>query len=369
MTPNRILRWGILGAAEIARKNWKAIQLSSNSTVRAVASRELERTRQFINDCQAEAPMEKVPQSFASYADLLASDSVDAVYIPLPTGVRQEWVLRAAEAGKHILCEKPCAATLADLEEMLDVCRRNRVQFMDDVMFVHSERFSKLREVLDDGQAIGTIRRIESAFSFPGSPEFFAGNIRMNSGLEPLGCLGDLGWYCIRLALWVMNWQMPLEVSGRLLSEGRANQSPAAVPTEFSGELAFKDGVSAGFYCSFKTALQQTAIISGTNGYAKLSDFVLPFAGKEISFELRRSEFRVKGCNFHMHTDQKTIRVPESSHGHKNAQETNCFRHFAAQVLSGKLDESWPEAALKTQKVLSGCLASSRNNSCPVRLD
>jgi predicted dehydrogenase len=367
-TQNSKLRWGILGAAEIARKNWKAIQLTGNSAVTAVASRDPDRARQFIAQCQSEAPMENVPTAFDSYEELLASNSVDAVYIPLPTGVRKEWVLRAAQAGKHVLSEKPCAPTVADLEEMLEACRRNNVQFMDDVMFVHSQRFSKLREVLDDGQNIGKIRRIESAFSFPGSQDFFAGNIRMHSELEPLGCLGDLGWYCIRLALWAMNWEMPLEVTGRLLSEGRAQRSPAAVPTEFSGELIFKNGVSAGFYCSFKTALQQTATISGTNGYAQLSDFVLPFAGEEMSFELRRSEFRVKGCDFHMHTESKTIRIPESSHGRKDSQETNSFRNFANQVLSGKLNEAWPEAALKTQKVVCACLDSAGNKSRPLPL-
>ena len=78
------LRWGILGTAQIARKNWKAIQLSGNSTVVAVASRDAERARRFIAECQAQAPMEAVPKAIGSYEELLASESVDAVYIPLP---------------------------------------------------------------------------------------------------------------------------------------------------------------------------------------------------------------------------------------------------------------------------------------------
>src|SRR5262245_44521492 len=103
------LRWGILGTAEIARKNWKAIAQAGNATLTAVASRDLERSRAFIGQCQAQAPFPTLPRAFASYKDLLASDQVDAVYIPLPTGLRKEWVLRAAESGKHVLCEKPCA--------------------------------------------------------------------------------------------------------------------------------------------------------------------------------------------------------------------------------------------------------------------
>src|SRR2546425_11835460 len=87
------LRWGILGTAEIARKNWKAIQLTGNSTVAAVASRDLERSRRFIAECQAEAPMEAAAKAFGSYQDLLTSGEVDAVYIALPTGLRGGWVL------------------------------------------------------------------------------------------------------------------------------------------------------------------------------------------------------------------------------------------------------------------------------------
>src|SRR5580765_1627176 len=145
---NSKLRWGILGTAEIARKNWKAIQLTGNSRVAAVASRELEKSCKFITECQAEAPMEMPAKPFASYQDLIASNEVDAVYIPLPTGLRSEWVLRAAESGKHVVCEKPCARTVPEFQKMLEVCRRNAVQFMDGVMFVHSQRFQRFREVL-----------------------------------------------------------------------------------------------------------------------------------------------------------------------------------------------------------------------------
>src|SRR5438067_858547 len=116
---------------------------------------------------------------------------------------------------------------------MLQVCRRHKVQFMDGVMFMHSARLPKLREVL--AREIGQVRRITSAFSFVGNEEFFANNIRTSQALEPFGCLGDLGWYCIRLALWVMNDQLPERVSGRVLQS--AGKKSGAVPAEFSGEL------------------------------------------------------------------------------------------------------------------------------------
>src|SRR6266436_2423023 len=94
-------RWGIIGTANIARKNWKAIRNAGNSALVAVASRDRDRARRFIDECQADAPLPRVPVP-CTYEELLGRADVDAVYLPLPTGVRKPWVLRAAEAGKHV---------------------------------------------------------------------------------------------------------------------------------------------------------------------------------------------------------------------------------------------------------------------------
>lgn len=358
----KLVRWGILSTANIARKNWKAIRNSGNSTVAAVASRNLERARQFISECQGDAPMEATPRACGSYGELLRSAEVDAVYIPLPTGLRKEWVLAAARQGKHIVCEKPCAVSLADLHEMLDVCRKHNVQFMDGVMFMHGRRLEQIRHLIDEQAELGDLKRITSAFSFLGGEEFFAGNIRVDSRLEPYGCLGDLGWYCIRLALWVMKEKLPRGVTGRILREAGRSDSPAPIPAEFSGELFFDGGVSSAFYCSFVTATEQWAFLSGSKGYLRLADFVLPFFGEETRFEVNSAVFEVNGCDFNMEPHRRTIAVPEYSNSHESAQETNLFRNFAAQVLSGKLQQGWPEMALKTQQVMNACLQSARSN-------
>ena len=351
------VRFGILGAANIAQKNWKGIRNSGNATVTGVGSRDFEKCREFIARCQAEAPMEKMPRAFGSYDEVLASADVDAVYIPLPTGIRKEWVLKAAAAGKHVICEKPCAATVADLEEMLAVCQEHKVQFMDGVMFMHSRRLERIGEVLKSGDGIGAIKRITSAFTFGSTPEFISGNIRTHSALEPLGCLGDLGWYCIRFALWAMDWQMPVEVTGRTISQINRGNSP--VPIDFAGELFFDDGISAGFHCSFIAANQQWAKIGGDQGYLELEDFVLPFAGSELRFQVQKTEFHVNGCDFKMEPNTKSFTVSEHSHGDPNAQESNLFRSFSNQVLSGKLNTSWPEIALKTQRISCACFESA----------
>src|SRR5262245_72229 len=278
--PATTCRWGILGTATIARKNWKAIHNAPSAMLMAVASRDRARAQRFIEECQAHTPFSTVPSACGGYEELLARDDIDAVYLPLPTAVRKEWVVRAAKAGKHILCEKPCAVTSADLGEILDACRRSNVQFMDGVMFMHSRRLGLMRRVLDNQQAVGAIRRIATQFSFKASDEFLSGNIRVQSDLEPLGCLGDLGWYNIRFSLWAMNEQLPRSVTGRLLGE-HAGQGGLPVPVEFSGELLYPNGVSASFYCSFRTENQQWAHVSGTRGQLYVDDFVLPYFGCE----------------------------------------------------------------------------------------
>ena len=367
MSANK-LRWGILSTAQIARKNWKAIRLSGNGTVVAVASRDVAKARQFIAECQPGEPMETIPRALGSYEELLASPEVEAVYIPLPTRLRKEWVLRAAAAGKHIVCEKPCANSVADLREMIEACRANRVQFIDGVMFMHSARLPAMRAVLDDGKSVGEIKRITSSFSFCAPPEFFAGNIRANSEMERFGCLGDLGWYTIRFALWAMNWRRPRRVTGRILQEVAAPSGGAAVPTEFSGELLWENGVSSGFYCSFLTANEQCALVSGTQGYLRLADFVAPFHGAELTFEVNHAVHNVQGCDFNMEAHWRRVTVPEHSNSHSTAQETNLFRNFADQARSGVLNASWPEMALQTQQVMEACFESARDENRVVEI-
>ncbi|HEY3930798.1 MAG TPA: Gfo/Idh/MocA family oxidoreductase [Verrucomicrobiae bacterium] len=333
------LRIGFLSTAKIGRKNWKAIAASKNCIVSAVASRDLARSRKFISDCQHETPLEKSPEAFGNYDELLASKNVDAVYIPLPTGLRKEFVVRAAQNGKHVLCEKPCALNEKDLREMISVCKKNSVQFMDGVMFMHNRRLEKIRAAFDDKNSIGQIKRITSQFSFCGSEDFLRGNIRVSNELEPLGCLGDLGWYCIRFALWTMNWQMPNRVEGKMIS--RAGNNSSGVPLEFSAELFFDGGVSASFYCTFLAAYRQWADITGTQGHLRVPDFVLPTPGSDIAFELNNRNVEIEAGSI--------------------AQGVNMFRNFAGQIFSGKLNDDWPMWAFKTQQVMDACFHSALN--------
>lgn len=362
-------RWGILGTAMIARKNWDAIRNSGNGVIGAVASRDAERAQKFIDECQFSRPLGYDPIAVGGYDDLLTRDDIDAVYIPLPTGMRKEWVIKAAQAGKHVLCEKPCAVTAGDLAEMIQACRENNVQFMDGVMYMHSKRMPALRAAIDDGESVGKLKRVQSHFTFCAPDEFMQNNIRLSSELEPHGCLGDLGWYTIRLSLFVANYEMPKQVIGRQLEEHLRGDSPSPVPMEFSGELLFDNGVSAGFYNSFLTEHQQLVHISGTKGNISYQDFVLPWCGSELSFEVNNAVFNFQDCVCYMEKHTRTEYISEFSNNNPDAQETRLFQTFGELALSGNPDPFWPEVALKTQLIMDACLVSARNGSLPVELD
>lgn len=365
--PDGVCRWGILGTAGIARKNWQAIARAGNAVVTAVASRSRDRGQRFVAECQAACPVPSAPVALGSYDELLARTDVDAVYIPLPTGLRKDWVIRAAEAGKHVLVEKPVGVTAGDVRDMLAACDRHQVQLMDGVMFMHSRRLEVLRQTIDDGQSVGRVRRIVAQFSFPAPDGFRSENIRADSRLEPHGCLGDLGWYTIRFALWVMGFELPTQVSARFLAEAGRPGRPDKVPFEVAGDLIFPGGVSAAFYCSFQTENEQWATVSGTKGLVHIPDFVLPFFGDEVRFEVTNSVFEIEGCEFHMRRRTRSVIVPEYSNSHETAQETNLFRTFSTLVISGSPDRRWGERALATQMVLDACVLSAKEGR-PVSL-
>ena len=142
-------RWGILGSAGIAQKNWQSIHHAENAELVAVASRDLAKSKDFINRCSAQVPHINQPMALGSYEELLSRDDIDAIYLPLPTGLRPEWALKVAEAGKHLLCEKPCGTSLEQVQDIVAACDRAGVQFMDGVMFMHSERLKRVRAAID----------------------------------------------------------------------------------------------------------------------------------------------------------------------------------------------------------------------------
>lgn len=355
---NPVCRWGILSTAQIARKNWKAIQLSGNGVVAGVSSRSSSRADEFIDQCLAEVPFANRPESFGSHEALLASDQIDAVYVPLPTGLRKEWVLAAAEAKKHVLIEKPVAIDAADAQEMADACAANGVHLMDGVMFDHGKRIGEIQQSVNDGQ-LGDLRRIQVHFSFAGDDDFRSANIRTDASLEPQGCVGDLGWYCIRFILWINGFQNPTRVSGRMIQPLGRPGSERPVPGEFVGELEFASGVTAGFFCSFRSSNQQTVILSGNDGYLTVDDFVLPLYDSKTAYQVHRHDLEIENCRWNFRRRSETFTCDEYHSGEANAAEVQMVRTFADQVLSGQATREFANRAVQTQRIMDACLKSA----------
>lgn len=341
--PEGEIRWGILSTARIGAKVWKAIRFSGNGVVAAAASRDLAAARAFVENNQAEAPFAQAPRALGSYEALLAAPDVDAVYLPVPTALRAPWAEAAAAAGKHVVCEKPCAASPEELHRMLSACERAGVRFMDGVFFMHGARLARMRQALDDGRSVGALRRVSSAFSFAGNRAFFTRDIRTDARFEPQGCLGDLGWYCLRFSLWAGNWAMPRAVRGKILRSVHRPGSPSPVPTAFSGELFF-EGWTAAFFCSFDSEFHQWARIDGQLGGLEVGDFVLPRAGGKAGFRAGNEE----------------ITVEEREDPDPLGAATGLYRTFAEGVRRGGWDPFWPNVSWKTQLVMEACWRSAR---------
>lgn len=192
----KMISWGIIGCADIAKKFVKSIKLAENAKLVAVGSRTLEKVQLFSQETELSPDV----QLYGTYQEVLDNPSVQAVYIPLPTTLHLEWVKRAAVAGKHILLEKPVALDANEFHLMITICREHNVFLMDGTMFMHHPRTIALQDTLRDPSA-GMLRRVNTCFNFSTDEEFLRSNIRVKSDGDPLGVLGDLGWYCIRLGL------------------------------------------------------------------------------------------------------------------------------------------------------------------------
>jgi predicted dehydrogenase len=367
-TPHPPCRWGVLSTAFIGRKIWQGLACAGNATLVAVASRQQSVAQDFIDRCQATNPWSTPPAAIDGYQQLLDRPDIDAVYIPLPTGLRTEWVLRAIAAGKHVLAEKPSAVDARQLRQILEAADRQGVQYMDNVMFMHSARLPLLRQVLDDSEQVGHIRHLTTHFSFCGDSGFRTSNIRVDASLEPYGCLGDLGWYCVRFLLWALKYQRPLEVRGRVLTSLQGSFSSASVPGEFSAELLFPEGISASMYCSFVTGMQQLARVSGTRGYLQLDDFVLPYHASELSFTRSQPVFLEDACDRIMEQHDHRFAVREFGSGRPESQESLLLRRFSQLVASGEPDPNWGQVTLATQLVLDALWASSQADGEAVTL-
>lgn len=187
----RKVKWGVLSTADIARRETiPGMQKAENCELYAIAGRSLEKANQFKETFGFQ-------KAYGSYDELLEDKEVEAVYIPLPNNLHKEWVIKAAKAGKHILCEKPMSGSAVDTKEMIEAADEAGVILMEAFAYLHSPLMAKLKKQIDSG-LIGEVNMIESVFHTPG----YEDNIRIrraNLG----GSVYDLGCYSISFASWL----------------------------------------------------------------------------------------------------------------------------------------------------------------------
>jgi len=248
------LRIGVLGAAKIARLFAEGVRASRKVVVAAVASRDVDRATAFARDTG-------VAVVHPTYQALLDDPGIDAIYVPLPNNLHAAWSIRAAAAGKHVLCEKPLAASAAEARAVFEAARKHGVYVVEAYPYRAQAQTLKMRELLASG-AIGSLQLIQASFGFPLSD---AANIRMNPSLAG-GALMDAGSYPVSLVR---------TVAGRKPSRVFAMSRWAASGVDLTtlATLAFPDGLLAQVSCSFATARHRHAFIAGDAGSIETTYF------------------------------------------------------------------------------------------------
>ena len=249
---NRSLRWGLLGTGRIARK-FALESLAAGLDVASAAARDPERARAFAAETG-------VPRYHGSYESLLADAGVDAVYISLPNHLHAEWSVRAARAGKHILCEKPGALDGVECSRVLGAVRRAGVFYMEGFMYRCHPLWELARALIEDGR-IGDITRMESAFCY----DMGAAPDQNRQRLDFAGgALMDVGCYCLSFSRMMAGCE---PVSAEARSEYASGMGPrSGVDEATSVRLEFSSGVTAAFDCAIRRPTRNFAVVHGNRG-------------------------------------------------------------------------------------------------------
>ncbi len=248
-------RWGILGAGSIAKAFTHGVGMSDRCVVSAVASRSLDKAKQFADEAGIET-------AHGSYEDLLADSNVDGVYIATPHHLHPQWAIQAAEAGKHVLCEKPVALNVAQAAAMIQTAREHDVFFMEAFMYRCHPQTAKLIELLQAG-VIGEVRVIEASFGFNSK---FNAESRLYKNAFGGGGIMDVGCYPVSMARLIAGavegkpFLDPVSVSGNAeLTETGVDAYAAAV-------LKFGNGILAQVSTAVQSGLSNTVEIRGSEG-------------------------------------------------------------------------------------------------------
>jgi len=253
------VQWGILSTARINRRLIPVLHSSERCELRGVASRDRDRGIVYAAEW-------KIPKVYPGYEMLLADPAIEVVYIPLPNDLHTVWVIRALEAGKHVLCEKPLCLTTHEFEEIRQACGRTGKSVMEAFMYRHHPQTALFRQIVDDGQ-IGTVRAMYSEFTaIYNRPN---DNYRMDAERGG-GALWDIGVYPISFFLL-------LDQSPIIRTAGSVSMIQG-IDMSVWGTLSFASGVTGQFFASFESEYSTRTSIMGTGGRL---DITHPFNGTD----------------------------------------------------------------------------------------
>ena len=262
------LRVGILSTAKIADAILTGARLAAGAEVVAVASRDGGRA-------EAYAAEKGIPRAHGSYEALLADADVEAVYVPLPNSMHLPWAVKALEAGKHVLCEKPLSRRAADVEAAFDAAERAGRILMEAFMWRYHPATEKVVSLVGEG-AVGELRVVRAAFGFTLHPE--ADNVRWSGELEG-GALMDVGCYCVS-ALRLLAGE-PERVSAELVDGGDG------VDARLAGLARFGGDVLGTFDCSFDVPYRAAIEVVGSTGTIASLD---PWHGRSPAVRILRED-------------------------------------------------------------------------------
>jgi len=258
------LRWGLLSTARINRVLLPPLRASTRNELTAVASRDLNRAKTYADE-------RKIPRVFGSYEALLADPDVDVIYNPLPNSLHAEWTIKAAEAGKHVLCEKPLANTVEEVDAMTEAAEKAGIVLMEAFMYRHHPQTIRVKELVESG-AIGKLQLIRGSFTFSISDE---GDVRLNASLGG-GSIWDVGCYPISYARLIAGVE-PIEVFG-----WQTKGQGSGVDETFIGEMRFPNNVYAQFDSGFRTPQRTHIELVGDKGSITLKKPFTPWLNEEI---------------------------------------------------------------------------------------
>ena len=313
------LRWGVVGTGSIANRMAGMIRRAAGAEVAAVSSRRMETAREY-------ADRHGLANAFDSWAGMIESDTVDAIYVATPTAVREEICLAASRGGKHVLGEKPFAS-LPSVRRIVAACRDNGVAFMDGTHFPHHPRTVEIQSRRED--LVGATWSVASAFQFNLTNR---SNIRYDQELEPMGAIGDAGWYNMRAAVEYLPPDVVLEDASAFL---RRDDETGAVKGG-SGVLRFSGGVTSTWNCGFDSAAFVADVrISGTRGVVDIENFLGENRDGSADFALRERGAR------------RNVSVPSAKPG-----AVLMFEDMAAAAADPGLRDRWMTATERTQALL-----------------